>query len=1066
MEGEPCDRLTTLKCSPGHRAAKRFRADGTAEPYDAGGRFRARSVPIHGIDDLAAKLTELSGLPDQLVIRGEPIHGPDAAVPRRKNGENAAFREQARRWVCLDIDDPAPPEGRSPTDRAAVEWAIDRFLPDEFRDISFVVQWSNSAGLSDKIKAHLWFLLEEPVADKDLEDTIHAWNQAYFGDDWRNRNEGPHLVDPATCRTVQPNYTAAPVFDNPAHDPFASRSRVELVRRSRDRVRWQVRRPDDAPRRAGEAAQSPQASDAASGRAASGREEQVRAAIWRVTRDHVLRDRDDAVARVIKALDADGFQWGQPPGSDNNITHQWVTEKVHADNAVRRALERDVVTLDPPRELDADSARASLGFHLAQFVRNGGRTAIKGAAGLGKSTALAEQLSRNLKAGSYVEIYVPTSEEVTVVADRLAAYGLDARPIHGRRWDNCDESMWPFVEAAGKAGHPVEESVCKRCPIFKECAYYQQDPDHGPAVRVMPHAKLHQNRATGLAAPDLMVVDETLIPEVAGSVDISKDDLINYKPNMEKLDHILRDLFTKDDGPEPPDPNDLQKLSNFLLDAHKNIQNGRWFFDGYSIADLKSLYDAANTFRDKEVFSKALDLKEVFKKIQSSFLLQHKRVMQMLKFAYEDLAQFGEPRRFRQDAPVRSDDAMVRLLWRKEPAKFTGAHNFLLLDADLQQDIVDRYGAGAFDVIELPARRDCTVIAITDHNLSRSKMLDKKGALTKIGREMVEFADKHADGLISYKAVREAVVGAPRKQRVSETAGGTKVAHFGFLRGTNALEGCQSLAVLGRQCSGDAVADIASALFWDDCEPVSREQGECYYRRRASDGSECVRLGRRWADPRCRTVEDATDHAESRQAVDRGRWIGSSGTVYLLTAAPVPGLRIDHFATWRELKAAGKLAAMVDWYGGALPLSSRLLARDGWFTSEQAVKDWSENEWLNRIRGVLIRLGHSFSEGRYRASGQKGARPGRFIARAGIDVGAALESALEASLNWYEIDETYGLPDHEPEPEPEAEPESAPAPNDDGGDSLAPRDLNDAYATLQRIFGPGRVECYRLTKPG
>lgn len=1079
MVTEAYDYLTVLRGDPKKRAAKRFKADGTQDSYNAGLWFSATSVPIYEIDDLAETLSQLTARPDCHVIRGAPLYPPDTPVKRRKK-DPAYFKEIPRRWMILDIDDPIPPEVYDPTDRLAVEWAVHKFLPAELQDVSFVIQFSGSAGFSRKIKAHLWFLLDEPVGGGALEDTIQAWNQAYFGDQWMGRNGKTKVVDFASARTVQPCYTSAPVLESGIADPFADRPRVEIVRRARDTASLKLREPDETARR-------PSGGSTGSGAngtpapVTNGREEFVRDTIWAICQEGPLRSADEAADRVIARLNELNFVWGRPEGSDNFIDYQWVRQKTVRDNEVQRAVQRSTITLPPPTEYDPDTARNSLRHTLGRFVRNGGRTAIRGAAGLGKSTMLAERLSKDLPAGSYVEVYVPTSAEVETVTDRLQSYGLDARAIHGRQPGLCDDDMYPMVKLAGEQGHPVERTVCERCDLFKVCNYYTQDPDFGPAIRVMAHAKLRQERSKELPAPHYLVVDETLIPEVKGELTLSKDDFTDFVPNLRKFRNAMYDLFRAagDDQAGSPDPEGLTKLTDFLLDALKNIQHGEWFFHGYDIANLKELHDVAASFKEDELINPKYELSEAVKKLQRSLLKHHKRVIQTLKFAYEDLEKFGEPRRFRQDAEPQSDDALLRILWRKELAKFKGTHNILLLDADLEPDIVNRYGAGEFDIVEINARRDCTVIAINDHNLSRSKVLDKKGKLTRIGREAWDFADRHADGVISYKGVREATVGAPKKQRTSHTDSGTVIGHFGYLRSCNTFENCNSLAVVGRECTGDAAADAARALYWDDPDPVGVDQHEVYFRRVAGDGSELTRQGRRWADPRVRRVESATDSAETRQAIDRGRWIGSEGgVVYLLTADAIPEVRVDHFTSWGDLKATGDVVAMLDWYDGALPLSAACLVAHGWFGTEKAAKRWiANNEPQTRVKGPLYGFGaHSpILTGTYRQRGQKGRTPTRFIARGdAADIGTRLEAATGASLAWYQLDDLQPQEDTTPMPvTPEPDTEAAPpyatadavpdTPEPTETDPRVPSDAQDAAHRLGRIFGTNKVSAFTFS---
>lgn len=75
------------------------------------------------------------------------------------------------------------------------------YLPAAFHDVSYVWQFSSSAGVSPGINLHLWFFLVLP-ADKD---GLKRW--------YSHLDEmGQRLVDDACFRIVQPQFTAPPLF--------------------------------------------------------------------------------------------------------------------------------------------------------------------------------------------------------------------------------------------------------------------------------------------------------------------------------------------------------------------------------------------------------------------------------------------------------------------------------------------------------------------------------------------------------------------------------------------------------------------------------------------------------------------------------------------------------------------------------------------------------------------------------------------------------------------------------------------------------------------------------------
>ena len=130
-------------------------------------------------------------------------------LPRRKS----IFKEVPRSWVWLDLDQGLElPSSFQLTHRAdhhaALRWIVRQGLPPSFHEVSFVGQWSSSAFMRGmKVKAHFAFLFEQPLSEAALK----AWHGVRGVYNW------PVKWDPATFRTVQPHFTAAPKFiDTPS----------------------------------------------------------------------------------------------------------------------------------------------------------------------------------------------------------------------------------------------------------------------------------------------------------------------------------------------------------------------------------------------------------------------------------------------------------------------------------------------------------------------------------------------------------------------------------------------------------------------------------------------------------------------------------------------------------------------------------------------------------------------------------------------------------------------------------------------------------------------------------
>lgn len=213
----------TIVEAQGRILAKRWHPDGTCRPYDL-----ARTVDLHpravaSLAALADVLRELLTAPRCCILRGEPVTGERMERVRRllhpdpETGEAPTLREVPRRWCAVDLDSVPLPDGTDPRDLAACARAVRRFLPHAFRDAAGIVQATASHGIKPGARLRWWAWLSRPVTGAELENWFRGCP-----------------VDLATFRTVQPIYTAAPLFAPGASDPL--RERLALVPGARDVV--------------------------------------------------------------------------------------------------------------------------------------------------------------------------------------------------------------------------------------------------------------------------------------------------------------------------------------------------------------------------------------------------------------------------------------------------------------------------------------------------------------------------------------------------------------------------------------------------------------------------------------------------------------------------------------------------------------------------------------------------------------------------------------------------------------------------------------------------------------
>lgn len=216
----PEDTITVLN----HRAGLatktlRLSSDGTVEivPFDKKLLlFDTFELPFRGLTEFFRALTTVASLRTAMIIRGKRAHGvPDQNIRRTthaRDGAKASFVEVPRRWLALDLD--TLDDGSPWHDIPGKFTRAIASLPAECQGVSCMYQVSSSAGFRQGKLGHLWYLLDAPHGQKSLT----AWGNSF------NERVGKHVIDTSLFRTIQPHYTADPVFElSMGTDPFAGR---------------------------------------------------------------------------------------------------------------------------------------------------------------------------------------------------------------------------------------------------------------------------------------------------------------------------------------------------------------------------------------------------------------------------------------------------------------------------------------------------------------------------------------------------------------------------------------------------------------------------------------------------------------------------------------------------------------------------------------------------------------------------------------------------------------------------------------------------------------------------
>ena len=510
----------------------------TQQAWPTVARYRveqAEAADIHGLLRLLQKIER-----DQraCVIRGEPIAGLDLSNTARKKVENGGgFADVPRSWIMLDLDKVPLPPGSSviddPADAARFLIEMITAHAPELEGVTAIVQFSASAGIEELaeteaaaglpprwdgvvkrgagVGAHAWYWLAEPVDGAALA----RWAGAI------NARVGHKVVDDATLRTVQPHYTAGPVFGPGLGDPLLGK-RTLLVEGLADTATLII--PEIAARASYEPGSRSHITGGYRGALdAIGGPDGFNTPIMRAVASYIGSNWpapdtetliDDIAARVLAA----------DPGSRSPAEIQRYADRGQIAARVKWALEREAANRAAKAEVSATAPAAAPiqptyldrgvslveAQHLAKkaLVGLAARIAagkvpqmlLRMTVGAGKTFIAIDMLPALLAAGRAVgrgpALFTHPRHVLgdQIAADirarhpglRVAVYrGMDAPDPSQPGKSMCQDPVLP--RAARAAGQSATHG-CQFCPLAPNCSYLgQAQAGHGADVWVAPH---------------------------------------------------------------------------------------------------------------------------------------------------------------------------------------------------------------------------------------------------------------------------------------------------------------------------------------------------------------------------------------------------------------------------------------------------------------------------------------------------------------------------------------------------------------------------------------------------
>lgn len=170
------------------------------------------TLPVENIDDLFAMIKIVRNTENSYIIRGLGQKEYQTKVRRTlylDDAENELnFMEVGSSWICCDFDNYEVPDNINRTSKEAIEYLIENHLPKQFMDVSYVFQWSASAGLEYKLQqikpgtsVHLFFYLDTLLTNEKM--------KVWFS---KRIEEG---FDRSTFNTITPIFVNTKIIKDP-----------------------------------------------------------------------------------------------------------------------------------------------------------------------------------------------------------------------------------------------------------------------------------------------------------------------------------------------------------------------------------------------------------------------------------------------------------------------------------------------------------------------------------------------------------------------------------------------------------------------------------------------------------------------------------------------------------------------------------------------------------------------------------------------------------------------------------------------------------------------------------
>lgn len=847
------DALTILRAHNGRRLTKTFSVATNGQvhkaDYDSATWFAVEARPVGSIHELHRELLQLEADPHACVIRGAPLPGINLACTRRtKSGTAPAFFEVPRQWVMLDVDGLALPSASLLHDPEDVARRLLDLLAEaapELQGVSAICQFSSSAGLSDLAEAeaaaglpprwggvvragismHVWFWLQTACSEAELKR-------------WRDGVLSRGLtLDPATLRTVQPHYVAAPLFGDPLRDPLAGR-RTVLVLGAEAAAELEV--PSQALPRphlgGGDMAHSGHGFTGWLYDIGGG--DGFRQPMQRAIGCYIASNWPDPDLGVLKAAIRQRIDSADPGGRpDATLTTYasdahldaliaWTTAREAEKRASQHAAEAPALALTfPDRGVSLGVAAVQAGEAVSAFadrIRQGehAELLLRMSVGAGKSEAAVQAAGELLDAAhaggreGALFYFVPRHDLGAELQHRVSEShpGLKVGTWRGQDWVSktdpgdvmcLDRELPRAARAAGLAG----TVACGTCSHNGRCAFTKQTQQEAD-VWLLAHNNAFGRKPAALPPAAVAVVDEAFLAAAVHGTD-------KLHPVLLPVAALLDERTGNVTGLDRQRLLFLRGLAARTLEGQDagGISRQSFTAAGWTAEGAREWSSLEWQTKLEVKLSRGMERPEVLARLHEAAAQGFTRLRPMLARMLRELLEGEDARSATATLAREQVGDVIRFEWRQDFAEWVGEAPKLLLDATTQPEVI-RQWLPALEVLDIEVQAPAQwVRQITGRECSRTFFTQNDGNVRRLADLVtVELAQVEGEVLVVAQQAVELLLREEMTRRLRTLPARLLLTHHGALTGLDCYRNAEAAIVVGRpavsRLAGERLAEI------------------------------------------------------------------------------------------------------------------------------------------------------------------------------------------------------------------------------------------------------------------